>query len=146
MKITRTTNGPRRGRDAGSRVPIRRDIEAVWVATPVASGGNGFRSGQFLGSGHGRRRLKKMTGLPDIPSLSQPVPDPYHSGSRPGARSFRVPLHRGPLMLLTIAIILLILWLLGMVSSYTFGGFLHILLILAIIVFLVRVITGRRPV
>jgi hypothetical protein len=49
-------------------------------------------------------------------------------------------------MLLTIAIILLILWLLGMVSSYTFGGFLHLLLILAIIVFLVRVITGRRPV
>ncbi len=49
-------------------------------------------------------------------------------------------------MLLTIAIILMLMWLFGMVSSYTFGGFLHILLILAIIVFLVRIISGRRPV
>ena len=47
-------------------------------------------------------------------------------------------------MLETIAIILVILWLLGMVSSYTMGGFLHILLVLAIIVVLVRVIQGRR--
>jgi hypothetical protein len=49
-------------------------------------------------------------------------------------------------MLETIAIILLVLWLLGMVSSYTVGGFIHILLVLAIVVFLVRVIQGRRPV
>jgi hypothetical protein len=49
-------------------------------------------------------------------------------------------------MLLTIAIVLLLLWLLGMVSSYTLGGFIHILLVVAIIVFLVRVIQGRRPV
>jgi len=47
-------------------------------------------------------------------------------------------------MLETIAIILIILWLLGMVSSYTMGGFIHILLVLAIIVVLVRVIQGRR--
>jgi hypothetical protein len=49
-------------------------------------------------------------------------------------------------MLETIAIILVILWLLGMVSSYTVGGFIHILLVLAIIVILVRVIQGRRAV
>ncbi len=49
-------------------------------------------------------------------------------------------------MLFTIAAILLILWLLGMVSSYTLGGFIHILLILAIIVVLIRVIQGRSPV
>ncbi len=49
-------------------------------------------------------------------------------------------------MLWTIAIILLILWLLGLVSSYTLGGFIHILLVLAIIVILIRVIQGRRPV
>lgn len=49
-------------------------------------------------------------------------------------------------MLWTIAVILLILWLLGMVSSYTLGGFIHILLILAIIAVLVRVIQGRSPV
>lgn len=46
-------------------------------------------------------------------------------------------------MLWTIAVILLILWALGMVSSYTLGGFIHLLLVLAIIVVLIRVIQGR---
>ncbi|HMD44044.1 MAG TPA: lmo0937 family membrane protein [Candidatus Acidoferrum sp.] len=49
-------------------------------------------------------------------------------------------------LLWTIGIILLILWLLGLVTSYTLGGFIHILLVLAIIVILIRVIQGRRPV
>lgn len=49
-------------------------------------------------------------------------------------------------LLWTVAIILVILWLLGMVSSYTLGGFVHILLVLAVIVILIRVIQGRRPV
>jgi len=48
------------------------------------------------------------------------------------------------LMLWTIAVILLILWALGFVSSYTMGGFIHLLLVIAIIVVLVRVIQGRR--
>jgi hypothetical protein len=47
---------------------------------------------------------------------------------------------------MTIAVILLIMWLLGMVSSYTLGGFVHLLLVLAIIVILIRVIQGRSPV
>jgi hypothetical protein len=47
-------------------------------------------------------------------------------------------------MLWTIAVILLLLWVLGLVSSYTMGGFIHILLVLAIVVVLVRVISGRR--
>jgi hypothetical protein len=47
-------------------------------------------------------------------------------------------------MLETIAIILIILWLLGLVSSYTMGGFIHILLVIAIVVILMRVIQGRR--
>jgi hypothetical protein len=47
-------------------------------------------------------------------------------------------------MLLTIAVILLILWLLGLVSSYTMGGFIHILLVIAIVVVLIRVIQGRK--
>jgi len=46
-------------------------------------------------------------------------------------------------MLYTIAVILIILWLLGLVTSYTLGGFIHILLVVAIIVILVRLITGR---
>ena len=50
----------------------------------------------------------------------------------------------GPAMLMTIAIILIVLWLLGMVTSYTMGGLIHALLVIAIIVFLVRVIQGRR--
>jgi hypothetical protein len=49
-------------------------------------------------------------------------------------------------MLWTIAVILLVLWALGMVSSYTLGGFIHILLVLAIIVVLIRVIQGRSVV
>lgn len=47
-------------------------------------------------------------------------------------------------MLETIAIILVILWLLGLVSSYTMGGFIHVLLVIAIVVILIRVIQGRR--
>ncbi len=47
-------------------------------------------------------------------------------------------------MLWTIAVILLILWVLGLVSSYTMGGFIHVLLVLAVIVVLINVIGGRR--
>ncbi|HXP90970.1 MAG TPA: lmo0937 family membrane protein [Fibrobacteria bacterium] len=47
-------------------------------------------------------------------------------------------------MLYTIAVILIVLWLLGMVTSYTMGGFVHILLVIAVIVILVRLIQGRR--
>lgn len=49
-------------------------------------------------------------------------------------------------MLWTIFVILLILWLLGMVSSYTLGGFIHILLVIALVMLLINLITGRRPV
>jgi hypothetical protein len=49
-------------------------------------------------------------------------------------------------MLETIAVILIVLWLLGLVSSYTMGGFIHILLVLAIVVILVRLIRGKPPV
>jgi len=49
-------------------------------------------------------------------------------------------------MLMTLFVVLLVLWLLGMVTSYTLGGFIHILLVVAIAVVLIRVIQGRRPV
>jgi hypothetical protein len=48
-------------------------------------------------------------------------------------------------MLWTIAVVLVILWMLGLVSGYTMGNFIHILLVVAIIVVLVRVIQGRKP-
>jgi hypothetical protein len=49
-------------------------------------------------------------------------------------------------MLWTIFVILLILWLLGVVSSYTLGGFIHILLVIALVILLIRLISGRRVV
>jgi len=49
-------------------------------------------------------------------------------------------------MLETIAVILVLLWLVGMIGSYTVGGLIHILLVLAIAVMLIRIIQGRRPV
>lgn len=49
-------------------------------------------------------------------------------------------------MLTTLAVILLVLWALGLVTSYTLGGFIHLLLVIAIIVFLVRIIQGRNPI
>jgi hypothetical protein len=49
-------------------------------------------------------------------------------------------------MLWTIAMILIILWALGLVSGYTIGNFIHVLLVIAIIIVLVRIIQGRRPV
>jgi len=49
-------------------------------------------------------------------------------------------------MLYTIAVVLLILWLLGLVSGYTIGAFIHVLLVIAIVLFLVGVVTGRRVV
>jgi hypothetical protein len=48
-------------------------------------------------------------------------------------------------MLWTIFVILLVLWLLGLVSSYTLGGFIHILLVLAVVVLIVNLLQGRRP-
>jgi hypothetical protein len=49
-------------------------------------------------------------------------------------------------LLWTLAVILLALWLLGLVTSYTLGGFIHVLLVVALVVVLIRVIQGRRPV
>ena len=49
-------------------------------------------------------------------------------------------------MLWTIFVILLVLWLLGMVSSYTLGGFIHVLLVIAVVIALIQLISGRRAV
>lgn len=56
------------------------------------------------------------------------------------------PTERTGAMLSTIFVILLLLWLLGMISSYTMGGFLHILLVIALAAVLIRVIQGRKPI
>ncbi len=49
-------------------------------------------------------------------------------------------------MLMTIFVVLVLLWLLGMVSAYTLGGFIHLLLVLAVATVLIRIIQGRRPI
>jgi len=49
-------------------------------------------------------------------------------------------------MLWTIFVVLLVLWALGLVSSYTLGGFIHVLLVIALAVVLIRIIQGRRPI
>jgi hypothetical protein len=49
-------------------------------------------------------------------------------------------------MLYTIAVVLLVLWALGLVSAYTMGGFIHVLLVIAVIVVLLRVISGQKPI
>jgi len=49
-------------------------------------------------------------------------------------------------MLYTLAVILIALWLLGLVTSYTLGGFIHILIVIAIVVIVLRVISGRKPI
>ena len=48
-------------------------------------------------------------------------------------------------MLYTLAVIMIVLWLLGLVTSYTMGGFIHVLLVIAVIVIILRLISGRKP-
>jgi hypothetical protein len=62
------------------------------------------------------------------------------------ARSLHPVVVEDLLMLWTIFVILLVLWALGLVSSYTLGGYIHLLLIIAIVIVLIRIIQGRRPV
>jgi hypothetical protein len=60
-------------------------------------------------------------------------------------RGIRIQPRKDINMLYTIAVVLIILWLLGLVTSYTMGGFIHVLLVIAIVVVLLRVISGRSP-
>jgi hypothetical protein len=92
--------------------------------TPVATTGG---KGQLIGNGN----LQFARG--SFFSLAR---------TRRGA-GFTLP---GVTTMLTIAVVLLVLWLLGLVSSYTIGGLIHILLVAAIVIFLVRAFQGRRPI
>lgn len=49
-------------------------------------------------------------------------------------------------MLYTVAVIFIIMWLLGLITSYTMGGFIHVLLVIAVVVVLLRIIKGRKPI
>ena len=70
----------------------------------------------------------------------------FDKRSRTASREARYDLtERNNPMLWTIFVILLVLWLLGLVSSYTLGGFIHVLLVIAIVVLIINLIQGRRP-
>jgi hypothetical protein len=66
------------------------------------------------------------------------------AGAKDAGRQLKNP--KDFFMLYTLAVVLIILWLLGLVTGTTMGGFIHILLVIAIVVVLIRVISGRRPV
>jgi hypothetical protein len=70
----------------------------------------------------------------------QPTAGENHVNQQPGNRTTK----RVHSMLYTIAVVLLVLWLLGLVTSYTMGGFIHILLVFAVVMVLVNLISGRR--
>jgi len=69
-----------------------------------------------------------------------------NNSSVSGPCSDFTPTEKGNPMLYTIAIVLLVLWALGLVTSYTLGGFIHILIVVAIVLVLLRIISGRRVV
>ena len=69
----------------------------------------------------------------------------FHKRSGTASHEGTCDLTERTLMLWTIFVILLVLWLLGLVSSYTLGGFIHILLVIAIVVLILQLIQGRRP-
>jgi hypothetical protein len=63
----------------------------------------------------------------------------------PACLKAKIPKPKEPVMLWTICVVLLILWLLGLVTGYTLGGLIHILLVIAVIVVLVRLLSGKKP-
>jgi hypothetical protein len=73
--------------------------------------------------------------------MSEPATDGHSIDTRRGSAN-----PREGIMLWTIFVILLVLWLLGMVSSYTMGGFIHVLLVVAVVVALIQLIQGRKVV
>jgi hypothetical protein len=79
--------------------------------------------------------------LTSTPSKSHTLILPRRSSSHPSSHT-----ERTIFMLYTIAVILIVLWLLGLVTSYTMSGFIHVLLVIAIVVVLIRLIQGRNPI
>jgi Flp pilus assembly protein TadB len=87
------------------------------------------------------RLARKVRSLLAVPGCRRFVVD---SSAPTDSASWRDRTRRAG-MLWTIFVILLVMWLLGMVSSYTLGGYIHLLLVLAVVVALIRLLQGRRP-
>jgi hypothetical protein len=108
----------------GAPAPDSQDTPCAPNAGPKAT-----RSGEIQHKLHAFQISVGIEAAPDSPEVS---------AAKPLCREID--------MLWTIAVVLLIMWLLGMVTSYTLNGFIHLLLVLAIIAVLIRVIQGRNPV
>src|SRR5436189_197238 len=96
----------------------------------------------------GLRSIERRADVSSFGHLRQSVTENLHfdKRNRTASREGRYDLtERKTSMLWTIFVILLVLWLLGLVSSYTLGGFIHILLVIAIVVLILQLISGRRP-
>lgn len=143
-----------------------REIEGLLVAGPGAARQLGLAAdtggASAPGAGMSQRFFVQRTtvggwkGVRNRPGSPVARADPVPAGMEHAIWNDRTPTWRNPCpcfrvgwrrnkMLETIAIILVILWLAGLVSSYTMGGLVHILLVLAVVVILIRVIQGRRP-
>jgi hypothetical protein len=88
-----------------------------------------------------RDRLVRVT-MVTVPTAAARYMDGTAAGIRAAGHDFMGENH----MLWTLFVVLLVLWLLGVVSAHTFGGFIHILLVIAVAMVLIRVIQGRRPI
>ena len=86
---------------------------------------------------------KKLSPCPYVRERTEQSSGKRHYYYRSGVEYFTPPYERKTTMLYTIAVVLVILWLLGLVTSYTMGGFIHVLLVVAIVIVLLRVISGR---
>jgi hypothetical protein len=93
------------------------------------------------------RSLPSVTPVKQMTSKGSRSAQPLVSGWRGNAPAGKraLTIQEGDPMLYTIAVVLIILWLLGLVSGYTMGYFIHILLVIALVIILVRIIQGRRP-
>jgi hypothetical protein len=143
-------------------------INRIQWLSPTRRGRNGGATawrGRLIGAKRTARNLRRMyvraqsrwevkgrialTHCSPQKTRAAPIagPTPFKDGS--GAfliRGIRIQLRKDITMLYTIAVVLIILWLLGLVTAYTMGGLIHVLLVIAIVVILLRVISGRSPV
>ena len=112
---------------------------------PLDPWGNplGRASAQISQSRCWRQHEIKSPSCPYVRKRTEHVRGNRHYEDRSGVEYFTPPYERKTTMLYTIAVVLVILWLLGLVSSYTMGGFIHVLLVIAIVLVLLRVISGR---
>jgi hypothetical protein len=134
----------RSSRDATRRhaLALRTQLRSplVWLCASVAAVGLGCAAACTLSrAARAAGPVRTLAGIVSMVSLFAARTAP--TATAPPSQ----PLPRQDPMLTTVALVLLVLWLLGLVTSTTLGGFIHILLVIAVVVILLRVINGRKP-